>query len=184
MFDRFYARPDTFSLGVCNGCQLSTLIGWVPHPNLHREVQPRLVRNHSRRFDSRWAAVRIEESPSIFFKGMEGSILGVHNAHGEGRFEFSDASVMNLVQRERLASVVFVGTDGEPTEQYPYNPNGSPKGIAGLCSLDGRHLAMMPHPERCFLTWQSHYLPQAWRRLEASPWLRMFQNAREWCIEH
>ncbi len=116
------------------------------------------------------------------FRGMEGSVLGVVSAHGEGRAYFPDAATLQRVQEQGLAPLRYADDDGQVTERYPFNPNGSPAGIAGLCSPDGRHLAVMPHPERTFLKWQWNWMPPAWRRdLAASPWLRMFQNAREWC---
>ena len=185
MFDRFYGRPDTFSLGVCNGCQLMALLGWIPQRGLAETAQPRFIRNASRRFESRWVTVQIVESPSILFRGMDGSRLGIWVAHGEGRLVFPDPSLLDEVRRRSLAPLVYVDPDGGPTEEYPYNPNGSPQGVTALCSPDGRHLAMMPHPERCFLKWQWPWMPLDWRReLSTSPWLRMFQNARTWCLEH
>ena len=103
-------------------------------------------------------------------------------AHGEGQAYFPDAAVLEAVERENLVPVHYVDDGGLATEQYPFNPNGSPHGIAGLCSADGRHLVMMPHPERTFLKWQWGWMPEDWKRdLEVSPWLRMFQNARIWC---
>jgi phosphoribosylformylglycinamidine synthase len=117
-------------------------------------------------------------------KGMEGSTLGIWVAHGEGRLYFPEREIMQEVIKRDLAPVRFVDDNGEFTETYPLNPNGSPRGITSLCSPDGRHLAMMPHPERTFLKWQWPYMPKEWREnLEVSPWLRMFQKAREWCEE-
>jgi phosphoribosylformylglycinamidine synthase len=113
---------------------------------------------------------------------MEEATLGIWSAHGEGQAFFPSAKILERVEKEGLAPVRFVDDDGEVTEQYPFNPNGSPLGIAALCSPDGRHLAMMPHPERTFLTWQWGWMPEEWKRnLAVSPWLKMFQNAREWC---
>jgi phosphoribosylformylglycinamidine synthase len=181
-FEAFLDRPDTFSLGVCNGCQLLTLLGWVPWKGLDGSAQPRFVRNASGRFESRFATATILESPAIMFRGMEGSTLGIWSAHGEGRAFFPDEAVLSRIENEGLAPVRFADDSGSITEAYPHNPNGSPRGIAGLCSPDGRHLAMMPHPERTSITWQWGWMPPAWRRdLEASPWLKIFQNAREWC---
>jgi phosphoribosylformylglycinamidine synthase len=181
-FRDFAGRPDTFSLGVCNGCQLMALLGWVPWPGIADALQPRFVHNASGRFESRFATVQIQPSPAIMLRGMEGSTLGVWVAHGEGRAYFPDPSVLGRIEAEALAPVRFVDDQAETTEAYPFNPNGSPRGITALCSPDGRHLAMMPHPERTFLPWQWGWMPAAWRReFEASPWLRMFQNAREWC---
>jgi phosphoribosylformylglycinamidine synthase len=181
-FARFAARPDTFSLGVCNGCQLMALLGWVPGGGLPDTRQPRFVHNASGRFESRFSTVRIEPGPAIMLRGMEGSVLGVWVAHGEGRALFPDASVLEGVLAGGLAPVRYADDAGLATEAYPFNPNGSPLGIAALCSPDGRHLAIMPHPERAFLTWQWPWMPEDWRReLRASPWLRLFQNARTWC---
>ncbi len=181
MFNRFYERQNTFSLGVCNGCQLTSNIGWLLYPGIPESSQPRLIQNKSRKFESRWVGVKILESPSILLKGMAGSVLGIHSAHGEGRFWFPDSLIMEEVRKQELASMVYVNPDGAVTETYPYNPNGSPEGLAALCSPDGRHLSMMPHPERCFLKWQWHYMPDKLRKLEAAPWLRLFQNAYDWC---
>jgi len=181
-FEEFYAREDSFSLGVCNGCQLSALLGWVPWRGIEGGAQPRFIHNASGRFESRFATVRIQPSPAVMFAGMEGSVLGVWSAHGEGRAHFPDSAILERIEREGLAPVRFVDDDAGVTERYPFNPNGSPKGIAGLCSPDGRHLAMMPHPERTAFPWQWGWMPEDWcRSLPVSPWLRMFQNAREWC---
>ncbi len=181
-FDAFASRPDTFSLGVCNGCQLLALLGLVPWRGLADPVQPRFVRNASGRFESRFVSVKIEPSPAVMLDGMAGSTLGIWVQHGEGRALFPDRAVLDRVLADNLAPVRFADDEGRITESYPFNPNGSPEGIAALCSDDGRHLAIMPHPERCFLTWQWGWMPPKWRRdLEASPWLRLFQNARTWC---
>jgi phosphoribosylformylglycinamidine synthase len=181
-FQRFYERPDTFSLGVCNGCQLMALLGWVPWKGISDRIQPRFIRNKSDRFESRFSTVHVLPSPAIMLKGMEGSTLGVWVAHGDGKVYFPDKDMLQEVQEKGLAPIRFVDDNGEFTETYPFNPNGSPFGITSLCSRDGRHLAMMPHPERTFLKWQWPYMPEDWKKnLEASPWLKMFQNAREWC---
>ena len=181
-FDNFASRPDTFSLGVCNGCQLLALLGLVPWRGLSDPVQPRFVRNASGRFESRLVTVKIEPSPAVMLDGMAGSTLGIWVQHGEGRALFPDRAVLDRVLAENLAPVRFADDEGRITEAYPFNPNGSPEGIAALCSDDGRHLAIMPHPERCFLKWQWGWMPRQWRQdLDASPWLRLFQNAREWC---
>jgi phosphoribosylformylglycinamidine synthase len=180
-FERFYHRPDTFSLGVCNGCQLMALLGWVPWRAIADHLQPRFIHNRSGRFESRFATVRIVRSPSIMLQGMEGSSLGIWVAHGEGQAYFPDKAIYQEAEYG-LAPVRYVDDDNRITESYPFNPNGSPAGIAGLCTPDGRHLAMMPHPERTVLPWQWGWMPEQMKRsLAASPWLRMFQNAREWC---
>ncbi len=182
MFDSFYRRRDAFSLGVCNGCQLMALLGWVPWAGIPDTKQPRFIRNSSGRFESRWPTVKIFESPAIMLRGMEGSSLGIWVAHGEGRLFCPDPLIADDLRENRLAPVCFVDDEGNPTGKYPFNPNGSAFGIAALCSPDGRHLAIMPHPERAFLTWQWPWMPEAWKSsLRASPWLRLFQNARTWC---
>ncbi len=183
MFDRFYARPDTFSLGVCNGCQLMALLGWVPFKGLPDHCQPRFIRNRSGRFESRWVTVEIRPSPAIMLRGMDGSRFGIWVAHGEGRLHSPDSGVLAEAQAKNLAPIAFVDDEGSPSEVYPYNPNGSPLGITSLCSEDGRHLALMPHPERSFLKWQWPWMPESWKTTSvvSSPWLRIFQNARQWC---
>jgi phosphoribosylformylglycinamidine synthase len=182
MFDAFYRRADTFTLGVCNGCQLVALLGWVPWMGIPDTRQPRFIRNTSERFESRWATVKIVESPSIMLRGMENSTLGIWVAHGEGRLYCQDSDILREVTEKKLAPCYFVDDEGMPTEKYPFNPNGSTLGITAFCSPDGRHLAIMPHPERAFLKWQWPWMPESWRHsMQASPWLRMFQNARVWC---
>ena len=189
-FQEFYKRPDTFSLGICNGCQLMALLGWIPGPQVGGvhglggdPSQPRFIHNESGRFECRFTSVTIKDSPAIMFKGMEGSTLGVWAAHGEGRAYFPDDGVFDRVLHSNLAPVRYCDDDGMETEQYPFNLNGSPLGVAAICSPDGRHLAMMPHPERCFLMWQYPWYPKQWNvdKKGPSPWLKMFQNARDWC---
>jgi phosphoribosylformylglycinamidine synthase len=180
----FRARRDTFSLGVCNGCQLLALLGWVPGQESiaspeTAEAQPRFVHNASGRFSS----VTIMPSPAVLLRGMEGSTMGVWVAHGEGRAHFPQRDVLDSVLAHNLAPIRYVDDAGKVTQAYPHNPNGGTHGIAALCSRDGRHLAMMPHPERCFLPWQWPWMPQEWRGLKAGPWLSLFQNALRFCEE-
>ncbi|CAG4937766.1 unnamed protein product [Colias eurytheme] len=189
-FSHFKNRKDTFSLGVCNGCQLMALLGWIdPEQNntAVRKTQIFLDHNLSERFECRWSAVKITEDTTkqdVWFKGMGGSVLGVWVAHGEGRFTLSN-SVLDQLHKNRQVAMQYVDDEGTPTEVYPMNPNGSPIGIAGVKSPDGRHVAMMPHPERCVLRWQCP-APQARGATtsnpanNASPWLRLFQNAYTW----
>ncbi|MFA5188776.1 MAG: phosphoribosylformylglycinamidine synthase [Patescibacteria group bacterium] len=184
MFNDFYNRADTFSLGVCNGCQLMGLLGWVPWQGIADEKQPRFVRNTSGRFESRWITLQVQDSPAIMLKDMAGTVLGAWVAHGEGRLQFPDETILEKVKNQKLVALNFVDDQNQKTENYPFNPNGSPEGITGLCSPDGRHFAMMPHPERSFLKWQFPYLPKEWQDLPASPWLKMFQNAYKWCQEN
>ena len=181
-FQGFYKRDDTFSLGVCNGCQLMALLGWVPWQGIEDRVQPRFIHNTSGRFESRFSSVKILPGPSIMLKGMEDSVLGIWVAHGEGKAYFPDEAVLKKIEEGKLAPVRYVDDDNQITAKYPFNPNGSALGIAGLCSPDGRHLAIMPHPERTFLKWQWPWMPEEWKEgLDASPWMQMFRNARKWC---
>lgn len=181
-FHDFYNRPDTFTLGICNGCQLFGLLGWVPWEEIEAERQPRFIHNLSGRFESRWTTVKVLPSRSIMLQGMEDLVFGIHVDHGEGYLHFPDEGIKKRVWNEGMAAVVFVDDAGQATESYPFNPNGSPGGLTGICSPDGRHLAMMPHPERAFLPWQCHWLPKEMEVLPVSPWLRMFQNAYAWCM--
>jgi len=191
-FERFYNQSDTFSLGVCNGCQLMALLGWVPGPDygLSDEEQPRFIRNASagasRQFESRFPTVEILPSPAIMLKGMEGSRLGIWAAHAEGCLHVRNPATLTRILYEGLAPVRFAFPEGGiadgTVEDYPFNPNGSPAGIAALCSPNGRHLAIMPHPERTTALWNWPWLPEYMEgKLAASPWLQLFQNARHWC---
>ncbi len=184
-FDDFYNRENTFSLHVCNGCQFSALLGWLPWQGISEKEQPRFIRNNSKRFESRWVTVKILESPAIMLKNMADSVLGIWVAHGEGRLYFPDHSILEKAKRQKLMPLAFVDDDGNQTEKYPFNPNSSPQGFTGFCTPDGRHLAMMPHPERAFLQWQWPWLPEKIKRNTiASPWFTMFQNAWKWCKEN
>ncbi|KTG05489.1 hypothetical protein cypCar_00020975 [Cyprinus carpio] len=160
-FDRFRNRDDTLSLGVCNGCQLMALLGWVGE----REdggSDVTLTHNKSGRFESRFVSVGILPSPAVMLKGMEGSALGIWVAHGEGLMQFRSPEAQKKLIDGSLAPLRYLDDSGTPTEIYPMNPNGSAQGVAGICSADGRHLAMMPHPERAVLGWQWawHSAPQ------------------------
>lgn len=195
-FDAFQNRLDTFSLGVCNGCQLMATLGWVSpdqssmrsRGSCHKTRQNQgvlLAPNLSGRYESRFVTVKIDKSPSIMMHGMEGSVLGVWVAHGEGRFEFKNSKIYEGIRSRRLASLYYVNDNGSATTTYPQNPNGSPGGLAGICSENGRHLAMMPHPERCVLPWQWAWMPLEWKNsVKTSPWLRMFENAYTWCLKN
>lgn len=178
----FISREDTFSLGVCNGCQLMSLLGWVGSKNGDvKEPDVFLDHNTSERFECRWSTVKIEKSPSIMLNGMENSVLGVWIAHGEGRFTFRNNQVLKKLKENHCLAIKYTDDQGSPTERYPLNPNGSIEGIAGICSLDGRHLAMMPHPERCTQMWQWPWKPTDWE-YQVSPWQRIFDNAFVWCM--
>ncbi|MDD5489132.1 MAG: phosphoribosylformylglycinamidine synthase [Candidatus Moranbacteria bacterium] len=181
-FNEFLARPDTFTLGVCNGCQLMAILGIAPWKT-HDRFQPALYQNTSERFESRNPSVIILDSPSIYLKGMEGSILGVRSAHGEGRIFVPTPGVMKRILDENLAPIRFVDDKGRITEEYPFNPSGSPFGITALCDRTGRHLMFMEHPERTVLKWQWGWWPDGWSHIQNSPWIRMFQNMFLWCME-
>ncbi len=173
-FKAFFERKDTFGLGVCNGCQMmSALKELIPGA----EQWPRFVRNESEQFEARVAMISLNESPSVFFKGMEGSQIPVACAHGEGRVECSDES-LSYLQTNNLLAGQFVNYANEVTEHYPANPNGSPQGATAFCNDDGRFTILMPHPERVFRSLQHSWHPDSWG--ENSPWIRMFENARLW----
>jgi phosphoribosylformylglycinamidine synthase len=175
-FEAFFQRPDSFALGVCNGCQmLAQLKALIPGT----EGWPRFLRNRSEQFEARLVMVEVLDSPSLFLKDMTGSRLPVVVAHGEGRAEFEDGLVGAERAREQgLVSLRHVDNHGRLTERYPFNPNGSPLGITGLTTPDGRFTIMMPHPERLFRTVQYSWHPEEWG--EDGPWLRLFRNARRW----
>lgn len=185
MFMEFYERQDTFSLGVCNGCQLLALLGFIPWQGISAEKQPRLVQNISKRFESRWVAVKLPYSKAMMFQGMHSSVLGIWSAHGEGKWQFADKTILDRTISQHLVSMVYVDDHGDnygdTPYNYPFNPNGSPYGIAGICSEDGRHLAIMPHSERTFLPWQWAWQPDNFKKQTKSPWLTMFENAYIWC---
>jgi phosphoribosylformylglycinamidine synthase len=173
-FSAFFDRPDSFALGVCNGCQMMS--------NLHSIIPgsqhwPHFVRNKSEQFEARFALVEVLESPSIFFNGMAGSRMPIAVAHGEGFAEFSQESAVHNVLAKKLATIQFIDHASTPTEVYPFNPNGSPQGLTGFTTQDGRFSIMMPHPERVFRAVQHSWRPDDW--LEDGPWMRMFRNARK-----
>ena len=170
-FTEFFHRPDTFALGVCNGCQMmSGLKSMIPGA----EHWPDFERNRSEQFEARLLQVEVLESPSIFLAGMAGSKLPLVVAHGEGRVSFDTEE-----QRQQAVSALrYLGADGEAAETYPHNPNGSPDALTGFTTADGRFTIMMPHPERLFRTSQYSWCPDEWA--EDGPWLRMFRNARRW----
>ena len=174
-FEAFFARSDTFALGVCNGCQmLSNLHELIPGA----EHWPRFVRNQSEQFEARLSLVEIQPSPSILLSGMEGARLPIAVAHGEGRAEFGQESGPADLEATGLVAVRFVDHRGAPTLHYPENPNGSPGGITGLTTRDGRVTLMMPHPERVFRAVQHSWRPQGWT--EDAPWMNLYRNARNW----
>jgi phosphoribosylformylglycinamidine synthase len=174
-FQAFFARPDTFSLGVCNGCQMMALLAELIPGATH---WPRFLRNRSEQFEARLGLVEILDSPSVLLSGMQGSLLPVAIAHGEGRAQFAEDSDQAACERDRLVAFRYSDGRGNAARLYPANPNGSPAGIAALTTGDGRTTIMMPHPERVFRTVQNSWHPAG--AGEESGWLRLFRNARAW----
>jgi phosphoribosylformylglycinamidine synthase len=174
-FSAFFARPDSFALGVCNGCQMmSQLRRIIPGAG----DWPRFLGNESEQFEARLVMVEVAPSPSIFFDGMAGSRMPIANAHGEGRARFDNDESMRRATQSALVSLRYVDGNGQPAARYPDNPNGSPQGITGLTTPDGRFTVLMPHPERVRRTVQMSWRPGGLG--EDSPWMRMFRNARRW----
>ncbi|MGL5631162.1 MAG: phosphoribosylformylglycinamidine synthase subunit PurQ, partial [Azovibrio sp.] len=169
-FSAFFQRPDSFALGVCNGCQMmSALKDLIPGAS----AWPAFRRNLVEQFEARFVQVEVLDSPSLFLGGMSGSILPIVVSHGEGRAVFENSRLDQVV-----AALRYVDHRGQPTEVYPLNPNGSPEGLTGVTTEDGRFTLMMPHPERVFRSVQMSWHPKGWG--EDSPWMRMFRNARRW----
>ena len=167
--ENYYARPDTLSMGICNGCQLMAELGLVypEHAQKHK-----MVHNDSHKFESNFVTLEIPKNHSVMFGSLSGTKLGVWVAHGEGKFQFPyEESAYHIVAKYNY-------------EGYPANPNGSPWSVAGVCSQDGRHLAMMPHPERAMFPWQCGYYPADRQADEVTPWIEGFVNARKWIEEH
>ncbi len=174
-FKAFFAREDAFSLGVCNGCQMmSSLKSIIPGADLW----PRFVQNQSERYEGRFVSVKIEKSPSVLFAGMEGSVIPIVTAHGEGFAEFQDAHAAQVFSASGLVAGRYVDNHHQVTEQYPLNPNGSPLGMTALTTTTGRATILMPHPERVHRTVALSWHPPEWG--EDSPWMKLFYNARDW----
>jgi phosphoribosylformylglycinamidine synthase len=172
-FAGFFARPGTFALGVCNGCQmLSTLTGLIPGTG----HWPRFRANRSAQFEARLSLVEVLPSKSVLLAGMAGSRLLVPTSHGEGRAEFGTPGDLARCSDAGQLAIRYIDNRGRPAERYPANPNGSPEGIAGLCSADGRVTICMPHPERVLRTLNHSWAPSGWG--DDGPWLRLFRNAR------
>ena len=172
-FESFFNRESTFSLGICNGCQmLSQLAPLIPGA----DNWPRFHRNVSEVFEARAVNVRVEKSVSVLLQDMQGSVLPIAVAHGEGRVVASNEHLASLNSNDQV-TLRYVDSLGQPTQHYPLNPNGSPEAITGVTSKDGRATIMMPHPERNFRALQHSWKPEDWN--EDGAWLRMFRNARK-----
>ena len=180
----FYARPDTLSLGICNGCQLMIELGLVGSnldakcPDLLTAAQNpdrvHMLHNDSHKFESNFVNVRIPKNDSVMLGSLSGARIGIWTAHGEGKF--------GLPAGKTPDDYKVVAKYGYTN--YPANPNGSIDGLAGICSADGRHLAMMPHPERAMFTWQCGYYPQDHQGDDVTPWIEIFVNARKWVMKN
>jgi phosphoribosylformylglycinamidine synthase len=170
-FARFFARSDTFALGVCNGCQMMAHLAPIIPGADH---WPRFVVNRSERFEARFALVEILPSPSLFFAEMAGARLPIVVSHGEGRVEWARPEA----REQAIATLRYIDHYGMPTERYPFNPNGSSGGVNGFTTPDGRFTILMPHPERAFRTVQWSWAPEGLG--EKSPWYHLFANARRW----
>ncbi|HEY7775662.1 MAG TPA: phosphoribosylformylglycinamidine synthase subunit PurQ, partial [Kineobactrum sp.] len=174
-FAGFFEREDSFTLGVCNGCQMvSSLRDLIPGA----AHWPRFVRNRSEQFEARLALVRVADTPSVLLQGMAGSHMPIAVAHGEGRAAFSSPEAEAACASGNTVALAYVENDLSVAVRYPANPNGSPAGIAGLTSTDGRATIMMPHPERSWRVVQHSWAPPEWAG--DGPWLRLFRNARHW----
>lgn len=175
MFETFFKRDNNFTLGVCNGCQMISHLKDIIPGAKH---WPQFKRNRSEQFEARYANVEVLPSPSIFFRGMEGSRLPIPVAHGEGYADFTATGHLKKCVEASLISIRYIDFKGNATETYPANPNGSPDGVTGFTTADGRSTILMPHPERLFRSVQMSYRPQGVFEGESGPWLKMFQNAR------
>lgn len=162
-FDHFYNNNRTFSLGICNGCQLLSHINWIP--------KCKLLPNDSEKFESRYVNLKIISENNIFTKNMEDTVFGMWSAHGEGKFSIEEESFNSPIR--------YVDYENQITEKYPYNPNGSPNGVAALCSNNGRHMGIMPHPERSYINYQVPYITKNIKDTNYTPWYILFKNAFE-----
>lgn len=174
-FEQFFNRPDTFSFGACNGCQMLAALKEIIPGAQH---WPTFLTNTSEQFEARVVTVGVSESPSIMLKDMAGSCIPVPVAHGEGRAEFASPQDRQEAEKQGLIAMRYVDNHGQVTERYPLNPNGSADGITSLTTPDGRATILMPHPERAFQSRQLSWHPDDWG--DDSPWMRIFQNARDW----
>lgn len=162
-----------------------SLIGWVDNSEEADDGVPpiALLHNKSGRFECRWSTIKIANSEAMMLRRMQGSVLGCWVAHGEGRFSFKSSTVLKNLKASKCIALHYVDDENQPTEKYPLNPNGSVEGIAAICSKDGRHLAMMPHPERCVEMFEWPYISAEFKT-ETCPWQSMFNEANIWCCEN
>ena len=174
-FAAYFERTDTLALGVCNGCQMISNLQQIVPGSDH---WPKFVRNKSEQFEGRVAMAEVQESASVFLQGMQGSRMPIAIAHGEGLAQFSSEEHLQAVTHSGNVALRYVDNFGQVTEHYPQNPNGSPLGIAGMTSIDGRVTIMMPHPERVYRAVQNSWAPDEWQ--EDGAWMRLFRNARGW----
>jgi phosphoribosylformylglycinamidine synthase len=181
-FSTFFDRQDSFALGVCNGCQMMSNLAGSSGIIPGAENWPKFTRNQSEQYEARLVMAEVMSSPSIFTQGMAGSHLPIAIAHGEGFANFSQQGNLEAIEQQGLAAMRFVDHQGNPTQTYPMNPNGSPGGLTGVTTPDGRFTVMMPHPERVFRAVQMSWCPPEWLDTPdgASPWMRLFRNARVW----
>ena len=171
-FEQFYNNPDTFSLGVCNGCQLMIKLGVI-------EGDIKLIKNKSNKFESRFSNVIVKHSNSLFLKDMDKLQFGIWVAHAEGQFIFSNETKLNLINNHQIP-IQYIDNNNKPTMKYPFNPNNSMCSSACVSSKNGRHLAIMPHPERSIMKWQIPWCDKEFKN-DYTPWFKLFKNAYEWC---
>lgn len=180
MFKNFFERKGTLALGVCNGCQMVSQLKELIPGAAH---WPKFVHNESEQFEARYVTVEMMESPSIFFRGMAGSILPIHVAHGDGRAVFADEADRKAMLDGGLVALRYVDNNGDATEHYPWNPNGTKGGLTGFTTTDGRVTILMPHPERGFRSLQLSYRPAGFCDGASGPWMKMFRNAYQYLVK-
>jgi phosphoribosylformylglycinamidine synthase len=181
MFLQFFARTNTFTLGICNGCQMISQLKSLLPVESGAASWPQFIRNQSNKFESRTCLVKVRSSNSIFFRNMENTVLPIPVAHGEGRVFYPDDQKINQLVKDNQVALQYIDHQGQPTEQYPYNPNGSALGVTGITTKDGRVTILMPHPERASRWIANSWIDSKWKHDQVhGPWLQMFTNARAW----
>ena len=175
-----FIKQGKLIIGICNGFQVLVKAGILSVDSLFKQ-DISLINNDSGKFEDRWTYLKAQNKKCVWARDLP-EVVYFPVAHGEGKFFLPDHSILDDGRMGKLMPVRYVDDTNDITQEYPFNPNGSRMGVAGICSEDGRHLAMMPHPERAFLPWQCHWIPEDMKKdLVVSPWIKMFQNAREWC---